>query len=93
MKLTKTELTIKLARKNGISATKSKLYLNNTLKTIQASLLKGDSVVIHGFGTFLVRHRVSRRGRNPATNTDLQLPALDTIGFIPAKGFRKRLNK
>lgn len=70
----------KKAAKEAVDAT-----FNNTI----SALKKGDKVVISGFGTFVIRGRKARTGRNPKTGQSIQLPSMNTIGFIASKRIKK----
>jgi DNA-binding protein HU-beta len=50
---------------------------------------KGDKVVVTGFGTFMVRSRKARTGRNPQTGKPIQIPARKTPGFTAGKALKK----
>lgn len=55
-----------------------------------ADALKGDEkVVVTGFGTFLVRKRAARKGRNPQTGAEIQIPATKTPGFTAGKSLKR----
>jgi nucleoid DNA-binding protein len=56
-----------------------------TLEAIKWSLKKKESVTIAGFGTFKVKERKARTGRNPKTGETIQIPAKKTIGFRASK--------
>lgn len=93
MRITKNDLIAIVARRNTFTLAESRRYIEDLIFVIEHNILAKNKVTLSGFGTFLVRRRASRRGRNPATGADLQLPAMETVGFVPAKGFRKRLKK
>ncbi len=58
-----------------------------------ASVLKfGDSLSIKGFGTFKVVERAARKGRNPATGQEIDIPASKMVKFTPAKGLKDGIN-
>ena len=52
-----------------------------------------DKVVISGFGTFVIRGRKARVGRNPKTGDSLNLPQMNTVGFIAAKSMKKAVRR
>jgi len=54
-------------------------------------LARGEKVSLVGFGTFQVRERKARRGRNPQTGEELQIPARKTPRFKPGKGLREKV--
>jgi len=59
--------------------------INTTLDTITASLKKGEKVTLVGFGTFLVRRRAAREGRNPQTGARIRIPARKVPAFTAGK--------
>lgn len=61
------------------------------LEGIKNSLKKKESVTIAGFGTFKVKERKARTGRNPKTGETIQIPAKKSIGFRPSKELKSLL--
>lgn len=58
-----------------------------------ASVLKfGDNLTIKGFGTFKVEERAARKGRNPATGQEIDIPASKTVKFTPSSALKDELN-
>lgn len=57
--------------------------------TISETLAQGEKVVISGFGTFEIRQRVARTGRNPRTGADIAVPAQKTPAFKTGKGLKE----
>ncbi|HBQ43087.1 MAG TPA: DNA-binding protein, partial [Lactobacillus acetotolerans] len=53
------------------------------------NLSKGDKVQLIGFGTFEVRHRAARKGRNPQTGAEIQIPASEVPAFKPGKALKE----
>jgi DNA-binding protein HU-beta len=58
---------------------------------IKTGLVEGEKVVVTGFGTFLVRGRAARKGRNPQTGAEIQIPATKTPGFTAGKSLKRRV--
>jgi len=67
--MTKAELIEKLSEKTGLSKVQAEVAVNTTVSSIQEALSKGDKVELRGFGSFRVRQRRARMGRNPKTGT------------------------
>jgi len=63
------------AEKTGMTKKDASAALNATIETIQEALSKADSVGLVGFGTFLVKERAARSGRNPQTQKKMKIPA------------------
>jgi len=61
-------------------------------EVVKNALKKGDSVSLVGFGTFSVRRRAARTGRNPRTNEVIQIRASNVPGFKAGKGLKDALN-
>lgn len=66
--------------------------LNAMLDTISEAMENGDAVTIPGFGTFSRKHRSARRGRNPQTGEEMDIPACDVPAFKPGKRLRDAVN-
>jgi len=56
-------------------------------------LKKEDTITLVGFGTFSVRHRAARMGRNPRTGEEIQIKASKVPGFKPGKALKDAMNK
>ncbi len=87
--MTKNELTEKVAKKVGLTKKTSFETVNATFNLIRDALIKGDKVIITGFGTFEVRNRTSRTGRNPQTGDAIKIPGHKLPGFTAGKTFRR----
>ena len=87
--MTKNELTERVAKKVGLTKKTAFETVNSTFSIIRDALVKGDKVVITGFGTFEVRSRASRTGRNPQTGDAIKIPGHKLPGFTAGKTFRR----
>lgn len=85
----KADIVEKVAKDAKLTKKAAKESVDATFDNIIAALKKGEKVVISGFGTFVVRGRKARTGRNPKTGQTIQLPSMNTIGFIASKGIKK----
>ena len=83
--MTKNELIEKVAKKANLTKRASADAVNATFNLIRDGLVRGEKVVITGFGTFLIRSRAARRGRNPQTGETIQIPNKKTPGFTAGK--------
>ena len=70
--MNKAELVDAIASKTGSSKKAAEASLNATIEAISASLKKGDKVQLVGFGSFEVRKRAARKGRNPQTGAEIK---------------------
>ena len=86
--MNKTDIVNALASKTNMTKKASKQALDTVLETVQESLVKGEKVTLTGFGTFEVRHRKARKGRNPQTGEEITIPARDVAAFRPGKNLR-----
>ncbi len=87
--MTKNELIVKVAKKAHLTKRAAQDAVNNTFDLIKDSLVKGEKMVITGFGTFLIRSRAARRGRNPQTGESIQIPNKKTPGFTAGKTLKR----
>ena len=87
--MTKADLIESVAKKASLTAKASREAVAAVFGTITDSLKKGDKVVVTGFGTFMVRSRKSRTGRNPQTGAPINIPARKTPGFTAGKALKK----
>ncbi len=87
--MTKNELIEKVAKKANLTKRASADAVNNTFNLIRDGLIRGEKIVITGFGTFLIRSRSARRGRNPQTGETIQIPNKKTPGFTAGKTLKR----
>jgi len=87
----KTQLVDLVAEKGGLSKKTSKRAVESILDGIAGSLAKGEKVQLVGFGTFEVRHRKAREGRNPATGEKIKIKALKVPAFKPGKALKDKV--
>lgn len=89
--MTRNELVEKVAKKAHLTKRASADAVNSTFDLIRDSLVHGEKVVISGFGTFLIRSRAARRGRNPQTGQAIQIPQKKTPGFTAGKTLKRHI--
>jgi len=87
--MNKSELVDKIAEKADISKTAAGRALEATIESITESLKSGSPVVLVGFGTFLIRERAKRPGRNPRTGEPLEIKASKNVGFKAGKTLKE----
>ncbi|PSF11856.1 DNA-binding protein HU [Marinobacter fuscus] len=88
----KPELAAAIASQTGLSRDKAGEIINAFTDQISAAAARGEDVSLIGFGTFNIRSREARSGRNPQTGAAIQIPASKTVGFKPGKAFREALD-
>lgn len=86
--MNKTELTEQIADKAGLTKADAGRALDAMIGAISKTLKKGDTVSLIGFGTFSVKKRAARTGRNPATGETIKIKASKTPGFKAGKAFK-----
>ena len=91
--MVKADLVAVLADELEVSRKKAEAALNSVLESIAVELEKGEKVVISGFGTFEVRTRVARSGRNPRTGETITVPEHKTPAFRAGKQLKERVDK
>ena len=91
--MNKTELINAIAAKSGLSKKNSGAALDAFISTVQETLKAGDKVVLVGFGTFEVRKRAARKGRNPQTKQEITIPASNAPVFRAGKIWKDSVNK
>ena len=83
--MNKTELIAAVAEKAGMSKKDSEKTVNAVFESITAALAEGDKVQLVGFGTFEVKERGARIGRNPRTKEEIEIPASRVPSFKVGK--------
>ena len=86
--MNKTELVAAVAQKAELSKKDAEKAVKAFTDVVIESLVNGDKVQLVGFGTFEVRDRAARTGRNPQTGKDIQIPASKVPAFKPGKGLK-----
>ena len=91
--MTKADLVEEVAEAIGSGGTKRDcaLIVDGFLGAVKKALASGENIEIRGFGTFKVRHRKSRKARNPRTGESVQVPARRVPVFKPSKQLRDRV--
>ncbi len=79
--MNKADLATEVAKRTKLSKAKAWETLNATFESIKASLKKGQKVSLVGFGSFLVKNRKARIGRNPKTGETIQIKARKVPAF------------
>jgi integration host factor subunit alpha len=90
--VTRMDLTDAVARTSGLSGVDSAAFVNAVLEEIIAALVKGEDVKLRSFGTFSLRSKVERMGRNPKTKEQHLIPARRVVTFRASPTLRARTN-
>jgi len=88
-RLTKQDVINSVAEKAALTKKQAGTAVDALLSTIKEALANGDSVGLIGFGTFEVRGRAARQGKNPLTQEVIQIPAKNVPAFKPGKQLRE----
>lgn len=91
--MNKAELVDIVAKEVGTTKKDTESVINKVMETIIKHVARDEKVTLVGFGTFEVRSRKARTGRNPKTNEPLHIPAKRVAGFRVGKDFAESVNK
>lgn len=91
--MNKADLVTNMADRSGLSKKDAEKALNAFTESVEESLTKGDKVQLIGFGSFEVRQRAERKGRNPQTKGELTIPASKVPVFKVGKALKETVNK
>ena len=90
--MNKSELIDAVAEAAGLSKADSTRAFDAVINVITGALKDGDQVSVVGFGSFLVRKRSARVGRNPQTGAEIQIKAANVPAFKPGKALKEAVN-
>ena len=90
--MTKAEVAKLLMEKTGLSRNQSFETLEYFLESVKKALLDGEKVCLVGFGTFYMKEKKGRTGRNPRTGATIVIPSKKVAAFKPGKAFREEVN-
>jgi len=88
-RMNKTQIVEKVAKNMSMSKAAAERTVNSFLTEVKKGVKKDKEVSIVGFGTFKVKSRKARMGRNPQTGKPLKIKASKSVGFKPGKDFKK----
>ena len=91
--MNKSDLIAAIAAKTGSTKKDAEATLNAFVDVVTDSLVKGDKVQLVGFGSFEVRKRAARKGRNPQTKEEIKIPASKAPVFKAGKALKDVVNK
>ncbi|ELX8379271.1 nucleoid-associated protein HU-beta [Providencia vermicola] len=90
--MNKSQLIDQIASEANISKAAAGRVVDAFVASVTSSLSKGDDVALVGFGTFTVRERAARTGRNPQTGKEIKIAAAKVPAFRPGKGLKDAVN-
>ena len=88
----KPELVDAIAAQTGLSKEKAHEVITAFTDQVSAAASRGDAISLIGFGTFNVRARQARTGRNPKTGAEITIPASRTVGFKAGKALKDAIS-
>lgn len=91
--MNKTDLIAKIAEDAELTKKSAEAALNAFISAVESSLKKGEKVQLVGFGSFEVRKRAARKGRNPQTKEEIKIPASKAPVFKAGKALKDLVNK
>ena len=91
--MNKAELISQVAEKTGLTKKDCERAVNAVVEVIEEALARGEKVSLVGFGTFEVRDRRARTGRNPQTGQSIHIPASKVPTFRPGKSLKANITK
>lgn len=90
--MNKTDLINAVAEKSELSKKDATKAVDAVFDTVSDALKEGDKVQLIGFGNFEVRERSARKGRNPQTGAEIDIPASKVPAFKPGKALKDAVN-
>lgn len=91
--MNKVELTKSVATRIGATQKDAAVYVDAVIESIKDGMIEDGKVQIVGFGTFEVKERAEREGRNPATNQPMLIPATKVLKFKAGKALKDAVNE
>ena len=90
--MNKAELVDAVAGASNLSKADAGRAVDAIVESVTSALKRGEQVSVVGFGTFSVKHRAARSGRNPRTGETIQIKASNVPGFKAGKGLKDAVN-
>jgi len=91
--MTKAELVEEVAKVSDLTKKHSEIIVNTVFQSIVDALHKDEKIELRGFGSFRIRQRRSRQGRNPKTGEKVHVPAKKIPYFKPGKELKELINR
>jgi len=85
--MTKAEIVADIANKTGIEKVAVQAVVESFMESIKETMINGENVYLRGFGSFIIKERAEKTGRNISKNTTIIIPAHKIPAFKPAKTF------
>jgi DNA-binding protein HU-beta len=91
--MNKSQLVEAIAQHANLTKADAERALDGFIKTIETTLKAGDPIALVGFGTFAVKARAERTGRNPQTGQEITIAATKVPSFKPGKSLKDTVNR
>ena len=91
--MTKAEIVAEIANKTGVEKVAVQATVEAFMNTVKGAMIKGGNVYLRGFGSFTIKKRAQKTGRNISKNTTIIIPAHNIPAFKPAKTFVNEIKK
>jgi DNA-binding protein HU-beta len=91
--MTKAEIVAEIATKTGVEKVAVQATVESFMEAVKTAMEKGENVYLRGFGSFIVKKRAQKTGRNISKNTTIVIPAHYIPSFKPAKVFTNEVKK
>ena len=91
--MTKADIVNEISEKTGIEKIAVQASVEAFMKSVRNSMVSGENVYLRGFGSFIVKRRAEKTGRNISKNTTIIIPAHYIPAFKPAKTFAEKVKK
>lgn len=91
--MTKADIVAKISEKLGLEKGDVQATVETLMEEVKKALDKGDNVYLRGFGSFIIKTRAEKTGRNISKNTTIKIPAHNIPAFKPAKVFVEGVKK
>lgn len=91
--ISKKQLIDQVAEKSDVTKTDVNSIIDAFTEIVKDNVAKNKKVQLMGFGSFELRHRAARKGRNPRTGEEIKIAATNVPGFKPGKPFKDAVNK
>lgn len=85
--MTKTDLVNSISNKLGVEKRQTQLIIESFMDEIKKTMFSGENIYLRGFGTFLIKERKEKKGRNITHNTTITIPAHKIPSFKPSREF------
>ena len=89
--MTKADIISEIVATTGVAKRDAAVCVEATMRIIRDAMCNEENVYLRGFGTFIVKKRAEKTGRNISKNTTILIPAHNYPGFKPANSFQQRM--